>query len=78
MKYRIKLACRLQERSHIQRGAEGANSERIGTKLSGKRTVAYLNPGKIQALSLDTDGEKSRACRGIISQVKKTGGRRNE
>jgi len=29
------------------RGAEGANPERIGTKLSGKRTVTQSNPGKI-------------------------------
>jgi hypothetical protein len=39
---------RLQERPLIRRGAEGANSGVFGTKLSGKRTVTYLNPGKIQ------------------------------
>jgi hypothetical protein len=30
---------KLQERSLVKRGAEGANPEEIGTKLSGKRTV---------------------------------------
>ena len=29
---------------------------------------------KVLGLKPDTDGDKSRACRGIISQVKKTGG----
>ena len=32
---------KLQERLHIHRGAEGANSEKIGMKLSGKRTVTF-------------------------------------
>jgi hypothetical protein len=70
-----KIFHRLQERPLIKRGAEGANSEKIGTKLSGKRTVTYLNPGKIQPRArvegLGTEGEKSRVCRGIISQVKR-------
>jgi len=30
------------------RGAEGANPEIFGTKLSGKRTVTGFNPGKLQ------------------------------
>jgi hypothetical protein len=48
----------LQERLHVQWGAEGANPEIFGTKLSGKRAVTRLNPGKIQTFGLDTDGEK--------------------
>jgi len=41
------------------RGAEGANPEIFGTKLSGKRTVTGFNPGKLQTFGLDTEGEKS-------------------
>jgi hypothetical protein len=37
---------------------------KIGTKLSGKRTVTELNPGEIQVLNLDTEGDKSCASRG--------------
>jgi len=40
-------------------GAEGASSGEIGVKLSGKRTAALLNPGEIQAVGLDTEGDKS-------------------
>jgi hypothetical protein len=47
----------------------------IGTKLSGRRTVTHLNPGKIPPFDWcsrrDTEGDKFRACRGIISQVKR-------
>jgi hypothetical protein len=39
------------------------------TKLSGKRTVTGLNPGKNQALGLGTEGDKSQTSLGIISQV---------
>jgi hypothetical protein len=42
-------------------------------KLSGKRTVTYFNPGKTEVTSLGTEGDKSRSCRGIISQVKRQG-----
>ena len=60
---------KLQERPRIEgRGAEGANLDKIGTKLSGKRTVTYLNPGKIQPFEpgsgLDTEGDKSRVFKG--------------
>jgi hypothetical protein len=56
---------KLQERLLAKkRGAEGANLVEIGTKLSGKRTVTGLNPGKIQVSHLDTEGDKSRAFRG--------------
>jgi hypothetical protein len=44
-------------------------------KLSGRRTAAVTNPGKLQALGLDTEGETPELFEGIISQVKKTGGR---
>jgi hypothetical protein len=50
--------------SLIIRGAEGANPEVIGTKLSGKRTVTYLNPGKLPVHDRDTEGEKSRSFEG--------------
>lgn len=50
----------LSYRRDPERGAEGANPEIFGTKLSGKRTVTRLNPGKIQTFGLDTDGEKFR------------------
>jgi hypothetical protein len=74
---------RLQERPLIQRGAEGANPDKIGTKLSGKRTVTYLNPGKIQPFNSHagfTPGVNRRVGHrrgkippmvGIISQVKR-------
>jgi len=73
----------LQERSLIKRGAEGANPEKIGTKLSGKRTVTSLNPGKIQpfdsrlgfTLSFNRRVGHRRGkippMGGIISQVKR-------
>ena len=44
---RIFVSYRRDPNSSKGRGAEGANSDEIGTKLSGKRTVTYLNPGKI-------------------------------
>jgi len=64
----------LQERPRPEeRGAEGANPDSIRTKLSGKRTVTYLNPGKIQVFNLDTEGNKSRLFRDNLSG-KRTGG----
>jgi hypothetical protein len=52
-----------------RKGAEGANPVTSGMKLSGKRTVTRSHPGKLQASGPDTDGDKSRAFPGIISQV---------
>ena len=62
---------KLQERPLIKRGAEGANPEEVGTKLSGKRTVTSLNPGKIQPFDFcsrrDTEGDKFRFLRDNLS-----------
>jgi len=43
-----KISLSYRKDSFFKRGAEGANPEKIGTKLSGKRTVTSFDPGKIQ------------------------------
>jgi len=61
------LGCR---RDPKKEGAPKGQIPGYGMKLSGQRTVTHLNPGELQASGLDTEGDKSRGCRGIISQVK--------
>jgi len=48
------------------RGAEGANPDHLGTKLSGKRTVIYPNPGKIPVHDWDTEGDKSQSFKNAL------------
>jgi hypothetical protein len=53
-----------------ERGAEGANPDHLGTKLSGKRTVIYLNPGKPPGLTgapMGTNPEFKRQEEGDIN-----------
>jgi len=68
---------KLQERPPTEgRGAEGASLEEIRTKLSGKRTVTYLNPGKTEVTSLGhRRGQIPSLSRDNLSG-QKTGGRR--
>jgi hypothetical protein len=51
------------------RGAEGASPGDVGTKLSGKRTVTWINPGKIQVYKLEHRRGQIPVVTGIISQV---------
>jgi hypothetical protein len=67
----VKVAGETLNSATRKRGAEGANPELIRTKLSGKRTVTSFNPGKIPVAERDTEGDKSQAWGGIISQVKR-------
>jgi len=57
------------------RGEPKGQIPKLGTKLSGKRTVTYLNPGKIQKPFDFTQGwtpkGKNPDFCGIISQVKR-------
>jgi len=55
------------------KGAEGANPKEIRAKLSGKRTVTFLNPGK-PSLS---DFCSERGTEGVNLSGQKTGGRCN-
>jgi hypothetical protein len=55
----------LQERPQIIRlGRRRGKPSRQKAKLSGKRTAVSLNPGKIQAFGLDTEGDKSWTFKG--------------